>query len=90
MAFEPCEPRHLLTSIPLAFNDTYATPLNTNLSGTGLMSNDWDPDGGTLTASVVANPSHGTLSGFRRFDRDLYVRADFGYSGLDFFHLQNQ
>jgi hypothetical protein len=29
-----------------------------------LEANDWDPDGGTFSASVVANPTNGTITAF--------------------------
>ena len=72
-------------SVPMVFDDTFATPVNTNLSGSGIMSNDLDVDGDTLTASVVANPSHGTLSSFTGSTGAFTYVPTTGYSGLDEF-----
>ena len=87
LALEVAEPRHMLTgvSVPMVFDDTFATPVNTNLSGSGIMSNDLDVDGDTLTASVVANPSHGTLSSFTGSTGAFTYVPTTGYSGLDEF-----
>ena len=55
----------LLASVPLAFDDSnYYVAVNGTLNGTNLMANDWDPDGGTFSASVVANPTNGTITAF--------------------------
>ena len=86
LAFESYEAREMLSSVPLAVNDpTFYTPLNTTLNGSGIMSNDWDPDGGTLTASVVANPSHGSLSSFTGSTGAFTFVPTTGYVGLDSF-----
>ena len=49
---------------PVARPDAYTTdedqPLN--VGGAGVLANDTDPDGGQLTAVLVAPPAHGTLS----------------------------
>jgi VCBS repeat-containing protein len=49
---------------PVATNDSYSTNANTALtrSAPGVLSNDTDADGDSLTASQVSGPSHGTLS----------------------------
>jgi VCBS repeat-containing protein len=49
---------------PVASNDSYATSQNTGLTVTapGVLANDTDAEGATLTAQLVSNPSHGTLS----------------------------
>ncbi len=59
--------------------------MNTTLIGAGILSNDWDPDGGTLTASVVANPGHGTLSSFNGSTGAFTFVPTTGYVGLDSF-----
>jgi hypothetical protein len=67
---ERLEPRVVLNGAPVAVADPwYSTALNTALNvttqGTTLVANDWDAEGSSLSASVVANPSHGTLSNFQ-------------------------
>lgn len=50
---------------PLAINDTYTTHVNnqlTILAAAGVLANDRDPDGGSLTAIKVTNPASGTLT----------------------------
>src|SRR5207244_3051681 len=46
---------------PVANNDSYTINEDTPLSS-NVLTNDTDVDGDTLTASVVAGPSHGTLN----------------------------
>jgi hypothetical protein len=49
----------------LAFDDpNYYVAVNGTLNGANLMANDWDPDGGTLSASVIAKPTNGTITAF--------------------------
>ena len=49
---------------PVATNDNYSTPANTALvvAASGVLANDSDVEGNALTAALVANPLHGTLS----------------------------
>jgi VCBS repeat-containing protein len=49
---------------PVAVNDTYSTSANAALiqAAPGVLGNDTDPEGATLTAQSVAGPSHGTLT----------------------------
>jgi hypothetical protein len=50
---------------PVAVNDAYSTPTGAALSvsaANGVLKNDSDANGDTLTASVVTLPTHGTLS----------------------------
>ncbi|MDD2310752.1 MAG: polysaccharide deacetylase family protein, partial [Desulfuromonadaceae bacterium] len=49
---------------PVATNDSYSTAANTplNQAAPGVLSNDTDPEGATLTAQLVSGPSHGTLT----------------------------
>ena len=49
---------------PVAGNDSYSTNEDTLLTvmAPGVLTNDTDADGNPLTAAVVANPSHGTLT----------------------------
>lgn len=70
---------------PLAVNDTATVAYNGSVTGNVLI-NDSDPDGGRLTASVVALPAHGTLvlTGNGSY---TYTPAT-GYSGLDTFRYK--
>ncbi|WP_372490092.1 Ig-like domain-containing protein [Chitinophaga sedimenti] len=65
---------------PVAVNDTVAVVEDTPASGNAL-SNDIDPDGGTLTATVIGNPVHGTLV-FNANGSFTYTPAT-NYNGLD-------
>ena len=49
---------------PAAANDSYTVDEDTPLtvSGLGVLANDNDPDGNTLTAALVLGPTHGVLS----------------------------
>ncbi|MGA2670054.1 MAG: Ig-like domain-containing protein, partial [Dehalococcoidia bacterium] len=49
---------------PVAVNDTYTTAEDTTLTvaAPGVLSNDTDADGDTLTAIKVTNPSHGSVT----------------------------
>jgi hypothetical protein len=51
-------------SLPVAVNDSYSTTVNTalNLAAPGVLANDTDPGGVTLTAQLVTGPSHGTIT----------------------------
>jgi hypothetical protein len=62
---ERLEQLQLLAGAPLAFDDSnYYVAVNGTRNGTNLMANDWDPDGGTISASVVANPANTTITAF--------------------------
>jgi VCBS repeat-containing protein len=49
---------------PSAVGDSYSTAEDTtlNVSTPGVLSNDSDPDGDTMTAQLATGPSHGTLT----------------------------
>jgi len=52
-------------SVPMAEPDQFVTTKNVALivgANGGILANDFDPDGGTLSAMLVASTSHGTLS----------------------------
>jgi VCBS repeat-containing protein len=53
-----------VNDIPVAVGDAYTTPEDVQLivSAPGVLTNDSDVDGQALTATVVTQPSHGTLS----------------------------
>ena len=63
---EQLERRDLLAVYPVANNDAiYNTAMDTTLnSAVSVSANDFEADSTSLTASVVANPSHGTLTAF--------------------------
>src|SRR5206468_158916 len=84
---------------PVAAVDTYATNEDTTLNVTapGVLINDTDADGNPLTATLVAGPSHGTLTlnatgaftytpvaNFNGTDTFTYTPAT-NYSGSDSF-----
>jgi VCBS repeat-containing protein len=70
---------------PVAANDSYSTPKNTQISvpAKGVLTNDTDPDGDSLTAALASNAAHGTvaLSANGSF---TYTPAA-GYTGADAF-----
>ena len=68
---EHLEPRHLMAAVPVARDDAaFYTNVGTDLvvttssSPAALLANDFDIDGGTLTPSVVSNPTSGSLISF--------------------------
>jgi len=69
---------------PVAADDFYTTPQESalNLTPPGLLANDSDPDGDSLTATLVTAPAHGTaaLAGNGAL---LYLPAE-GFTGQDF------
>lgn len=72
--------------VPVSANDSYTTIEDTTLTilaVTGLLSNDSDADGNTLTASVVAQPSHGIL--VVAANGSLVYTPDANFTGTDTF-----
>lgn len=70
-------------SAPLAVNDNYSTPVNTALTvvAPGVLANDQNPLAGAMTAAVVNNVAHGTLTlnsngSFTYVPQNGYVGAD--------------
>lgn len=71
---------------PLAGNDTYTTNANSTLTvavANGVLGNDGDPEGSTLTAQLVTNPQHGAVS-FNPNGSFSYTPAG-GFTGTDAF-----
>jgi VCBS repeat-containing protein len=71
---------------PVAANDAYATPEDTTLNqpAPGVLANDADPDTpSSLTAALVAGPSHGTVT--LRGDGSFTYTPAANYSGPDGF-----
>ncbi len=80
---------------PVAENDSYSVNNSygyggyggtLNVSAPGVLGNDADPNGHSLSAGVVANPSHGSLT-FNADGSFTYTPA-FGYVGNDSFTYQ--
>jgi VCBS repeat-containing protein len=73
---------------PVAVGDSYSTEEGTALtvSAPGVLSNDTDPDGDTLTASLVSGPGHGTLTLNGNGSFTYNPASD--YSGSDSFSYQ--
>ena len=71
---------------PVAANDSYTTNQDTKLTvnaGNGVLSNDTDANGDSLTAVLVGNVSHGTLA-LSANGSFMYTPAA-GFSGVDAF-----
>ncbi|XAL99094.1 cadherin-like domain-containing protein [Phycisphaeraceae bacterium D3-23] len=78
---EPLEPRLLFSSVPVPAPDFYSGEADEVLALDGLVLNDYDADGDTLSALSWTLPSNGTLS----FDAEggpLYT-PDAGFVGTD-------
>jgi len=82
---------------PVAVNDLYSTNANTTLNqaAPGVLNNDADPEGATLTAQLVTGPSHGTLTlnangSFSYTPTTNYTGSDnFSYSANDGTSISN-
>ncbi len=71
---------------PVAADDAYAVAEDGTLTvgaAQGVLANDSDADGGTLTASVAAGPAHGTLS--LAANGSFVYTPEAGFSGPDGF-----
>lgn len=70
---------------PTAADDSYTTNQNTalNVARPGVLTNDTDPEGTTLTALKVSNPANGTLT--LNADGSLTYTPSQGFSGTDTF-----
>jgi len=74
---------------PLALADRYSMRQGTVLqvgAATGVLRNDRDPENASLSARLVANPTHGTLT-FNANGAFVY-RPNAGFSGVDRFSYQ--
>lgn len=74
---------------PVATNDTYSAIEDSTLTvavGLGVLINDLNPDGGTLTAAVVSNPLHGTL--VLAANGSFVYTPDPNFNGVDTFTYQ--
>lgn len=73
-------------TVPVSANDAYSISEDGTLSvplGTGVLSNDTDADGDTLTAAVVTTTSHGTLT--FNDDGSFTYTPDADFNGTDSF-----
>ena len=70
---------------PVANNDAYSTNVNTPLTvpAPGVLANDTDPQGASLTALLVSGPSHGTLT--LNSNRSFSYTPASNYTGSDSF-----
>jgi len=70
---------------PVAVNDSYTTAEDTtlNVAAPGVLANDTDVDGGTLSAVLVSQPTHGSLT-LNSNGSFTYVPAA-NYNGTDSF-----
>ena len=88
---ETLEPRHLMAAVPVARDDAaFYTNVGTDLvvttssSPAALLANDFDIDGGTLTPSVISNPTSGSLISFGSNGTFTY-RPNSSFVGVDSF-----
>ena len=90
------ESRILLTAPPVGFSDSYSATVDQtlNVAASGVLANDYDPDGDPLTASLSMPPTNGSLSlnsdgsfaytpypSFSGQDSFSYIPIDWMYSG---------
>src|SRR5204863_286607 len=70
---------------PVAVNDSYTATEDTPLTiaAPGVLGNDTDVDGNTLTAAVVAQPAHGTTT--VNTDGSFTYTPALNYNGSDSF-----
>ena len=86
LILEPLEDRMLLSVAPMAQNDGYSVEEDTTLSvltNGGVLANDTDLDGDTLSAVLATGPSHGALA--LQSDGSFTYTPDAGFRGTDVF-----
>jgi VCBS repeat-containing protein len=73
------------SNVPTVNSDNYAVTQDTTLTiaAPGVLTNDTDPLGGTLTAAAVAQPTHGSLT--LNADGSFSYTPTAGYTGSDSF-----
>ena len=87
---EQLEPRIVLNGAPVAVPDPFYstaedTALTVGASDTTLLDNDWDPEGDTITASIVDNPGDGSVTNFSGTAGTFTYTPDTGFTGVDSF-----
>ena len=77
-----------LNDAPVGSSDAYDTNEDTALvvGGSGVLTNDTDADGNTLTATLVSSPTHGIV--VLNADGSFTYTPDAGYHGTDVFTYQ--
>lgn len=88
--FERLEPRVVLNAAPIGKDDPWYytdedTDLTVGTSDTTLLDNDWDPEGSSLTATIVDNPANGSVSNFSGTAGTFTYSPDLGFTGVDTF-----
>lgn len=78
----------VVNDAPVGNSDAYSTTAGTALvvPAAGVLTNDTDTDGNTLTATTVTNPSHGTLT--LNTDGSFTYTPTAGFTGTDTFTYQ--
>lgn len=76
----------VINTVPIAVNDAYSTPQNTlfELPPPGILLNDTDADGNSLTAVLVTGPSNGVLQTFEPSGH-VHYQPNSGFTGTDSF-----
>src|SRR5437762_34196 len=74
-----------LNNAPVAVNDSFTTAEDTQLTvnAPGVLANDSDVDGDALSAVLVSNPTHGTLT--LNSDGSLVYVPALNFNGIDSF-----
>jgi VCBS repeat-containing protein len=74
-----------VNDLPVASDDAYSTPEDTplNITAIGVLSNDADIDGDTLTAALVSGPANGTLT--LNADGSFLYTPNANFNGTDTF-----
>jgi RHS repeat-associated protein len=74
-------------SPPVAVNDSYTLHGSITVSGPGIVANDYDPEGSSLSLASCSTPAHGTLNCATQYKAFTY-EPSFGYVGSDSFTYQ--
>ena len=79
----------VVNDLPVGTDDSYSLDEDTPLivSGAGVLANDSDPDGDSLSAALLAGPAHGSLT--LAADGSLRYAPDVDWSGTDSFSYRS-
>jgi hypothetical protein len=85
ISYDPLTDSCTSATTPVAADDAYSTTedISLNVAAPGVLGNDRDPDGGSLSAVVVSGPVHGTL--VLRSDGSFTYTPAADYNGPDSF-----